>query len=91
MYYIIELLKVWFGVRNRAQLVKFKNGKYGIRYTTIEGYRFHDFQDNYNWSCEDRWFETSCQTDRRTAQSVYDRLNQPVKRDTGEIVVDDVI
>ena len=52
------------------KLIKFNNGKWGIRY----GLFFHRFQDfrnlNFRWGIGSVWFE-DCQTDEETARNFF--------------------
>lgn len=66
------------------KIVKFKNGKYGVRRLTVYGYEFLDLKnDDILWldQCS-RWYKSLCQTTLEKAKEGFDRFTdngKPVK------------
>ncbi len=51
------------------KIVKFENGKYGVRGSWFFGWRFKDLADNYWWRQGHKWFK-DCQGTEERAREV---------------------
>ena len=61
----------------KIRLVKFKDGKYGIRQGTyFSGYKFFDLRADsvYWWATTSRHFEKDCRTSKDSATRAFDLL-----------------
>lgn len=62
----------------KIEVVKFKDGKYGIRKTLwFVNYVFYDFASPVNWwKITSRWIN-DCKVDKDVAMETYNRLYNP--------------